>query len=161
MKMLKSLRNTKGVSQTEVAKYLGISRQAYSFYETGVREASYETLLKLGEYFECTLDYLVRGTSDSVLPGVNKDIPQVLVIPDTFSDVLFAFSDGEHDGLNQDEVDRLAAYVETIKKTATRQGQPAITESALEVGRKYDSLSPEKKLRLAGYLDGLEDQDKP
>lgn len=44
-------------TQQEVADYLGISRQAYSNYEAGKREPDFETLLKLGEYFGCSVDY--------------------------------------------------------------------------------------------------------
>lgn len=46
-------------TQQEMADYLGISRQAYSNYETGKREPDYETLLKLGEYLDCRIDYLL------------------------------------------------------------------------------------------------------
>lgn len=51
-------------TQQEMADYLGISRQAYSNYETGKREPDYETLLKLGEYLDCSIDYLLGKKSD-------------------------------------------------------------------------------------------------
>ena len=51
-------------TQQEMADYLGISRQAYSNYETGKREPDYETLLKLGEYLDCSIDYLLGKRSD-------------------------------------------------------------------------------------------------
>ena len=59
MTNLKSLREQKGVSQQTVADYLEITRQAYSNYETGKREADYETLLKLGEFFGVPIGYLL------------------------------------------------------------------------------------------------------
>ena len=61
MEHLKALRKEKGVSQQAVADYLGITRQAYSNYENGNRVPDYETLLKLAEYFETTVDALLRG----------------------------------------------------------------------------------------------------
>lgn len=61
MKYLKELRNKKGVSQQIVADYLEITRQAYSNYESGNREPDNETLLKLAEFFETTVDALLRG----------------------------------------------------------------------------------------------------
>lgn len=51
-------------TQQEMADYLGISRQAYSNYETGKREPDYETLLKLGEYLDCSIDYLLGKKND-------------------------------------------------------------------------------------------------
>lgn len=64
MNHLKELRNAKGVSQQIVADFLGISRQAYSNYENGNREPDFESLLKLGEFFDCSVDYILRGAPD-------------------------------------------------------------------------------------------------
>lgn len=63
MNMLKELRTAKGVSQQTVADYLGITRQAYSNYETGKRTIDNENLLKVAEYFETSTDYVLRGQS--------------------------------------------------------------------------------------------------
>lgn len=63
MTHLKNFRTVKGVSQQAVADYLGISRQAYGNYETGARECDYETLLKLAEYFDTSVDDILRGPS--------------------------------------------------------------------------------------------------
>lgn len=70
MEILKKLRMKKGVSQQDVADYLEITRQAYSNYENGRREADFETLLKIGEYFEVSVDYLLRGDSAPGPAGV-------------------------------------------------------------------------------------------
>lgn len=59
--ILRQLRNEKGVSQQVVADYLNITKQAYSLYELGKREPDFETLLKLGEYFDVSTDYILRG----------------------------------------------------------------------------------------------------
>ena len=60
MENLTIIRKESHATQQEVADYLGISRQAYGNYESGKREPDYETLLKLGEYFNCSIDILVR-----------------------------------------------------------------------------------------------------
>nr|DAO04665.1 MAG TPA: repressor protein [Caudoviricetes sp.] len=59
--ILRRLRAEKGVSQQVVADYLNITKQAYSLYELGKREPDFETLLKLGEYFNVSTDYILRG----------------------------------------------------------------------------------------------------
>lgn len=61
---LKRLRETKGVSQAMVARELNISRQTYNNYELGKREADYETLLKLAEYFNTSVDCLLSDRAD-------------------------------------------------------------------------------------------------
>lgn len=56
---LKKIRTAKNVSQAKVAEDIGISRQTYNNYELGKRQADYETLLKLAEYFEVTVEELL------------------------------------------------------------------------------------------------------
>jgi len=57
-KRMLELRKAKGKNQSDVASYLGLTVAAYQNYETGRREAGYETLCKLAEYFEVTVDCL-------------------------------------------------------------------------------------------------------
>ena len=59
MEILLTLRKEKGVTQKDLAEYLQISRQAYANYEAGNRSPDFETLIKLSEYFEVTVDYLL------------------------------------------------------------------------------------------------------
>lgn len=60
MKNLKAIRLAKGLTQAEAARELNISRQAYYNYETGKREADYETLLRIGELFDVSVEELIR-----------------------------------------------------------------------------------------------------
>lgn len=65
MKMLRTLRKDKGLSMKELGEIIGVAESTVSQYETGKREPDFETLLKLGEYFNVTVDYLLRGDSPS------------------------------------------------------------------------------------------------
>lgn len=56
---LADLRKQKGVTQAEVAKYLGVTPKAISFYENDEREAPNDVLKKLAVYFDTPLDYLL------------------------------------------------------------------------------------------------------
>lgn len=58
-KRLEELRNEKGVSQTQVAKDIGISKSAYNYYEKGINEPTASVLIKLADYFNDCIDYLV------------------------------------------------------------------------------------------------------
>ena len=49
MKTLKELRKSSGLSQTELAKRLGIPQQQYSRYEVGVNKITLEMYLKILE----------------------------------------------------------------------------------------------------------------
>ena len=48
---LKALRDTRDMSQHDVAKYLSISRQYYCFIENGQRRLSVDNAKKLGTLF--------------------------------------------------------------------------------------------------------------
>lgn len=58
---IRTLRKAKGSSQADVAAYLGVTKQAYSLYETGKREPPFATLLKIAEYFGTDTDTLLMG----------------------------------------------------------------------------------------------------
>lgn len=58
-KRLKELRESKGLYQGDVARLLGVTRQAISQYERGEREPSYEMLEKLADYFNVDMNYLL------------------------------------------------------------------------------------------------------
>lgn len=56
---LKELRIEKNVKQQDLAILLDITRQSYSRYELGIAEPNIESLIKLANYFDVSLDYLV------------------------------------------------------------------------------------------------------
>ena len=57
---LKELRTERGVSQVKLAMDLNLSQNSISRYETEQREADYETLIKIADYFDVSLDYLLE-----------------------------------------------------------------------------------------------------
>lgn len=61
MKGLKKIRKDKHLNQQKVAMDLNISREALSYYENGKREPSLQMLVKMSEYFNVSIDYLITG----------------------------------------------------------------------------------------------------
>ena len=59
---IKKMRQVKGVSQQNVAKALGLTRQAIALYETGQREPRLETWQKLANYFGVSVPSLMGLT---------------------------------------------------------------------------------------------------
>ncbi|MBO5888591.1 MAG: helix-turn-helix transcriptional regulator [Clostridia bacterium] len=55
---LKLLRNSYGLTQTEFAKKLEISRVNYTRYENNKVRPDYETLIKIADFYDITLDEL-------------------------------------------------------------------------------------------------------
>jgi transcriptional regulator with XRE-family HTH domain len=64
---LKQLREAKNLTQTKVAKEIGISRPNYHNYEKGLTEPNIETLIKIADYYETSIDRLVNRQYFNVL----------------------------------------------------------------------------------------------
>ena len=78
---LKSLRNRKGLSQSEFAKQIGVSKSSVNMYERGDREPNFETLEAIADYFNVDLDYLmgkseIENRARFVLGG-SKAVPDL------------------------------------------------------------------------------------
>lgn len=60
---IRNLREDNDYKQVDVAKYLNVSQNTYSQYETGVIELTASTLIKLSKLYNVSVDYLL-GLSD-------------------------------------------------------------------------------------------------
>lgn len=63
MNRLKQLREEKKLFQSDLAKHLGVSITAITYYENEKRDMSPDTIIKLANYFGVSTDYLL-GKSD-------------------------------------------------------------------------------------------------
>jgi transcriptional regulator with XRE-family HTH domain len=55
---LLELRDTKGLSQDQLAKELRVNTRTYQRYESGEREPKLSTLIAMADFFEVSLDDL-------------------------------------------------------------------------------------------------------
>ena len=58
---IKELRDRKGISQEELAHRAGLSRTGMGFLETGKRWPRFDTLMKVADGLNITLDELLKG----------------------------------------------------------------------------------------------------
>lgn len=56
---LRKIRLEKGLTQRQVADYIGCAPSVYSRYETGDREPSIDVLIQLSQYLNVSVDYIV------------------------------------------------------------------------------------------------------
>lgn len=66
---LSYLRKISKKTQEDMANLLGITRPAYTAYESGRRQPDYETLQKLADFFGTTTDYLLGRSDDPKQPS--------------------------------------------------------------------------------------------
>lgn len=103
MNRLKLLREEKGLIQKDIAKLLNVSIPAINQYESGKRDMSTETVIKLAEYFNVSTDYLL-GKSD-------------IRNPEELKNVKFANAGGlDTKGLDEEDLEELQRQIDYIKK---------------------------------------------
>lgn len=62
---LLEIRKKKRISQLKMALDLNVSQNTISRYETGVREPDLATLVRIADYLEVSLDYLLERTAQN------------------------------------------------------------------------------------------------
>ena len=65
---LRQLRVERKLSQTKVSMDLFLNQNSISRYETGEREAGYELLVQLADYYDVSIDYILFRTDN---PNIN------------------------------------------------------------------------------------------
>ncbi|MBE6804926.1 MAG: helix-turn-helix transcriptional regulator [Ruminococcaceae bacterium] len=66
---LKEIRKSKGISQLKLALDLNTNQNTISRYETGEREPGITELIKIADYFNVSVDYLLERTNN---PDIKK-----------------------------------------------------------------------------------------
>ena len=61
---IRDLRSDHDLSQTQVAKLLGMSQTGYSKYETGENDIPTQILIKLARFYDTSIDYLLGETNE-------------------------------------------------------------------------------------------------
>ena len=66
---IRNLREDRNMNQTKIAKILGMSQTGYSKYETGENDIPTAILIKLADYYDVSVDYILKRTNN---PKINK-----------------------------------------------------------------------------------------
>ena len=64
---IRDLRNDRGLTQEELARILNVKQNTYCQYEIGVINYPLDAVIKLAEYYNVSVDYLV-GLTDEPTP---------------------------------------------------------------------------------------------
>ena len=68
-KKLKELRKSENLTQEQLAKNLNISRVNYTRYETDAVRPDFETIIKIADFYNVSIDYLLDRTNN---PNIQK-----------------------------------------------------------------------------------------
>lgn len=70
---LKELRTSKNLTMESLAKDLGTTRATISNFENEQRKPSLDMIIKLADYFQVSIDYLVGRTDNPTFHRTKKD----------------------------------------------------------------------------------------
>ncbi len=77
---LKITRSALGLTQKGIATPLSVTREAYTQWETGAREPSWQMAVELCEAYDLSLDWIYRGDMTRLPPGLQDKIRDRLVV---------------------------------------------------------------------------------
>ena len=87
---LKELRKYKRLTQSEMANFIGVNQNTYSYWENGKSKIDNETLTKLADFFGVTIDYLlgrdIQETKNDLSADESKKVDEIYEIYDKLSD---------------------------------------------------------------------------
>lgn len=89
MDRLKELRLERGLSQQQLAKQIETTQSNIGRWENGINEPTSSQLIKLANYFGCTIDFLV-GIEDDF--GINEKVDLLQTERKTVSTFLTLYS---------------------------------------------------------------------
>lgn len=121
---LKELRKRNGLTQIELAKNLNVATGTIGMWETGKRSPDNETLLKLAEYFDVTVDELLRGNenkpaNNSELINGDPELTEYLEMLATRPECRMLFHISKD--ATKEDVEKAVAIIEALRKTEGRE----------------------------------------
>lgn len=66
---IRNLREDKDITQTQMGKILACSQRVYSNYERGDIDVPTETLTRIADFYDVSVDYLLGRTDN---PAINR-----------------------------------------------------------------------------------------
>ncbi len=64
-KVLRGLRLSGGYTQQQVADYVKVSKGMISAYENGIRQPSYEVLIRLSKLYKVSTDFILDNNTEN------------------------------------------------------------------------------------------------
>ncbi len=117
-KKIRELRKRKGMTQSELAALLNISPSAVGMYEQGRREPDSEMLVKIGNLFDVSADYLL-GNPDPAQPK-SREVTDIF---DEFTGILTSQEGLMFDGvpLSGEERQKIVDALRVVAALARQQ----------------------------------------
>lgn len=114
--ILRELRKEVGLSQKEFAQKFNLTQATISDWEIGKVEPSITWLIKLADYFEVSIDYLVGHTDDTGV--IQNNSPALTIIEQEVVDCMRNVGDMEREIITDTAKNVYKAYKSNKSKTS-------------------------------------------
>lgn len=126
---IRELRRQHGITMKEFGDKIGVSESTVSLYETGKRDPNFQTLLKIADFFDVSVDYLLGTHTKPRGRTVSTSDPN-----DRYPYLLGKLLDGTITPAEQEELDvwqrwnRLGGYFERLNEEGQREAEKRVKE---------------------------------
>lgn len=111
MENLRIIRDKRNINQLKLALEIGVTQESISKYENGTAFPSKDILIKLANYLNCSIDYLLGRTDN---PNLNKE--KVSTEDEKIENLIFRYNKLSDENKNKLEGCLLALEQEENKK---------------------------------------------
>ncbi|AZO93464.1 helix-turn-helix transcriptional regulator [Halocella sp. SP3-1] len=114
---LKEIREKSGMTQKQLADKIGVNRATIAGYETKGKEPSYDTLIKIAQTLNCSLDYLLGYKEKNNSDKSEHLNPEIIYLAKKISkrkELKLLLKETED--LNPDSVKRIIKIIDLIKE---------------------------------------------
>ncbi|UOQ43389.1 helix-turn-helix domain-containing protein [Halobacillus salinarum] len=126
-KRIKQLRENNNLSQKRVSEALGVSNVQLSRYESGSRQPDYETLKKIADYFEVSIDYLFGrsfNSKDDIVTEEFDSIKEINKLLDKYEiDDLSFFDIEKWKSMSPEQIRELESYFQYLVQKSKEIGE--------------------------------------
>ena len=143
---IKQLRKEKGMTQTDLAMTLNVTKGTVSTWETNSRVPGFETLNALSDLFERRLDYIMGRSDDATPTTQNKDDLEDLALSQVEADLTeyaLKYARLDHGKHRDDRHCACSGGDRRVRRALARQAQ---TTGKVLLRRKLRALSDGRRL---------------
>ena len=109
---IKNLREERHLKQRQVADFLGISQQAYSYYELDKRELPARHVVSLAKLYQVSTDFLL-GADSAPSPSGSYDVNATFIQGVSLKEVMVSL--GQLDKNSRQELIRYLSYLNSAQ----------------------------------------------
>ena len=116
MSRIAEVRKANGYTQAKLAKHLGVGRSTVSMWESSSQEPDSETLGRIADLFDVTVDYLLERTDDpSPAPALPQEAAREVLAGDGVRILLDADAN-----LTDDQLSEIVEFIKFKRRTENR-----------------------------------------